>query len=139
MQTIFKNKIVVLVIVIILVVLGYYMMKGGDTATNTSGGVTKQAVSSTSAGGSASLAAGPGQEFVAQLLAIQNITLSLDIFSDPVFTGLQDFSRDIPLQPVSRPNPFAPIDLNSFTVNTPTPAKATTKTAPASTNTFKAI
>ena len=118
MQTIFKNKILILIIIIIVILTGYFLLKGSSSSSSSSGGVTKLAVSQNSSAGPTS-ATGPGQEFVAQLLAIQNINLNLDIFVDPVFIGLQDFSRDIPPQPVSRPNPFAPIDLKGINISSP--------------------
>jgi hypothetical protein len=53
---------------------------------------------------------GPGKEFVTQLLAIQNIKFNLQFFNDPVFRGLQDWSREILPQESGRPNPFAPLE-----------------------------
>lgn len=128
MQAIFKHKAILGgVVVVVIIGVGYFAFSGSSsgTASTTSGGVTKQAVTQTSASGVSS-SAGPGQEFVAQLLAIQNIKLNLELFNDPVFLGLEDFSHDIAPQPISRPNPFAPIDLNelSSSANTGSAAAA---------------
>lgn len=116
-MNILKNKKTMIVIIIFIVALvAYALMRGGSsTAAN---GVKKQAVSTntvTTGGSSASQAAidGPGKEFVAQLLAIQNINFALGIFEDPVFIGLQDWSREIQPQEAGRANPFAPFDDNS--------------------------
>ena len=49
------------------------------------------------------------QELLAILLQLRTITLSENIFSDDTFRQLQDFSQEIPPQPVGRDNPFAPL------------------------------
>jgi hypothetical protein len=116
MQALFKSKIVIgAVIVLVLMVGGYFAIKSAGSKQPVSG-VKKQAVTQTASGADGS--AGPGQEFVAQLLAIQNITLNVNLFADPVFTSLEDFSREILDQPISRPNPFAPIDLRGVETGT---------------------
>ncbi len=126
MKTLFKNKIFIIVAVILVLVIGYYIVKGGS-GTKPSSGVTKQAVGQTANKGSGSQA-GPGQIFVSQLLAIQNIVLDLDLFDDPVFLSLRDFHKEIADQPISRPNPFAPVDLSTINVvNKPSASASTTK------------
>lgn len=115
MQAIFKNKLVIGgAVALILLFGGYFAIKGsgGSSASTSSGGVKKQAVAPSSS--SNTPASGSGQEFATQLLTIQNITLNLDLFNDPVFKSLQDFSQEINDQPISRPNPFAPIDLKAI-------------------------
>jgi hypothetical protein len=123
-MNILKNKKILIVIGIFVVALvAYALMR--DSSNTSATGVVKQAVSSntvTTAGGSAaSTLDGPGKEFVAQLLAIQNINFNLDFFTDSVFTGLQDWSRPINPQESGRPNPFAPIgdDSRDFSPQTP--------------------
>ncbi len=111
-MNIFKNKTVLIVIILFIVAFVAYALMGGSKSS--ASGVKKQAVSTNAvntAGGSAAqpLLDGPGKEFVAQLLAIQNINFGLDLFGDPVFQGLQDWSREIQQQEVGRPNPFAPL------------------------------
>jgi len=125
MQTIFKHKgIIIGIVAVVIILVGYMAYKSSNKEAPSSGGVTRQAVSpSTSAGG---VQAGPGQEFVSQLLAIHNINLNLDLFTDPVFIGLQDFSRDIPEQPKYRPNPFAPVNVSELNGSQ---AEVTTRTA----------
>jgi hypothetical protein len=113
MQTLFKNKgIIIGIAVLVVILIGYFVYKGSHSSSTSSGGVTRQAVSQTTSVGG--IAPGPGQEFVSQLLAIHNINLNLDLFTDPVFIGLQDFSRAIPDQPKYRPNPFAPINASEL-------------------------
>jgi hypothetical protein len=104
------KKIIIAVVVIVMAFAGYTYFISGNTGGSASG-VTRQAVSTTSAGTASSAALdGPGKEFVSQLLAIQNIRFNLDLFNDPVFKGLQDWSREILPQESGRPNPFAPLE-----------------------------
>lgn len=106
------KTILIVVIVVIIAFVGYGFLISGNKKESASG-VTKQAVTTTS-GSSAPTNAGaldgPGKEFVTQLLAIQNIKFNLQLFSDPVFQGLQDWSREILPQETGRPNPFAPLE-----------------------------
>lgn len=115
------KKIIIIVVIVILAFVGYAIMISGKKKESASG-VTKQSVSTTPAGQTSNTATldGPGKEFVTQLLAIQNIKFNLQFFSDPVFRGLQDWSREILPQESGRPNPFAPLEgdvgqLNSTT------------------------
>ncbi len=59
-----------------------------------------------------------GQSFLNQLLTLQSIQLNSEIFSNPSFNALQDFSQPVPTQPQGRPNPFAPIGNDG--INQPT-------------------
>ena len=49
------------------------------------------------------------QKFVNQINSLNSVELSADIFSNPVFQSLVDFSRPIPEESKGRNNPFAPI------------------------------
>lgn len=51
----------------------------------------------------------PGREIVTKLLALQVVTLTGTIFSDPAFRGLKDFSTQIIPEEMGRPDPFAPL------------------------------
>jgi hypothetical protein len=61
------------------------------------------------------------QSIVSSLLAMQSITLSGTIFSDPAYATLKDFTTAIVLEPAGRADPFAPL---SSSVAAPTPATA---------------
>ncbi len=109
MQTIFKHKTIIisiLAIIVAFIAYSFYLSGKKDTSTT----VTKQALTTSSVQSSMD---GPGKEFVTQLLAIQNIQFKLELFKDPVYIGLQDFSREIQPQAVGRPNPFAPLGSDS--------------------------
>lgn len=144
------KKIIIIVVIVMLAFVGYAVMISGKKKESASG-VTKQSVSTTPTGQTSGTATldGPGKEFVTQLLAIQNIKFNLQFFSDPVFRGLQDWSREIAPQESGRPNPFAPLESdigqaslttgfsgsigstnpeNQTVAETNTPAKTTTKT-----------
>jgi regulatory protein YycI of two-component signal transduction system YycFG len=63
------------------------------------------------------------EEYVADNLAAQRLTLELqkinslqnrissDIFNNPIFKSLQDFSKPLPVEERGRSNPFAPLGL----------------------------
>lgn len=105
------KKIIIIVVIVILAFVGYAILISGNKKESASG-VTRQSVSTTPAGQNSNAATldGPGKEFVTQLLAIQNIKFNLQFFNDPVFKGLQDWSREILPQESGRPNPFAPLE-----------------------------
>jgi hypothetical protein len=75
-----------------------------------------------------------GDEFVVQLLAIQNINFNTAFFSDPVYKGLKDQSRPLGDRPVGRPNPFSPIGNDDGFVGTSTAGLTGTPAAPAGAN-----
>ena len=104
------KKIIIIVVVVILAFVAYSIFISGGEKSNANG-VTRQAVGNTSTSQTATSGLdGPGKEFVTQLLAIQNIKFNLQLFTDPVFQGLQDWSREILPQESGRPNPFAPLE-----------------------------
>jgi hypothetical protein len=50
-----------------------------------------------------------GAKILAILDKLKNITLDVSIFTNPMFQNLSDFTVELAPEPVSRPNPFAPI------------------------------
>jgi hypothetical protein len=69
-----------------------------------------------------------GNEIIAALNQVQTLSLSKDIFEDPVFRSLIDRSSPIPLEPVGKINPFAPIG-QQIIRNTTTPTATSTRPA----------
>jgi|SRR3989344_383557 len=49
------------------------------------------------------------QDLITLLLQLRSITLDDDIFTDPSFKSLSDFSQELVSEPIGRPNPFAPL------------------------------
>lgn len=49
------------------------------------------------------------QKFVNQINSLNGVDLNANIFNNPVFQSLVDFSRPIPEESKGRNNPFAPI------------------------------
>ncbi len=47
---------------------------------------------------------------------MQNIKLNTEIFSDPLFLGLNDYTVELVQEPKKRPNPFAPIGKDALIV-----------------------
>ncbi len=56
-------------------------------------------------------------EFLNILLSLQQIELSDEVFSDPVFISLVDFSTELQDQTPGRQNPFAPIGVGGRPIN----------------------
>ena len=50
-----------------------------------------------------------GADLLAALATLDTLRLDTDFFKDQTFRRLVNFSRDIPVQPKGRSNPFAPI------------------------------
>ena len=101
------KKFKYLIIFAIIVALGFvaYSLLSSPTTTDTAGLQKTTMTASVDGTGSSDM----GQDFVNQLLTIQNINFNINFFRDPVFVGLVDNHIDIEPQPVGRPNPFAPI------------------------------
>ena len=57
------------------------------------------------------------KDIVSTLMALQEITLSGTIFSDPAFRELKDFSTEIVPEEVGRDDPFAPLPVVSAAVD----------------------
>jgi hypothetical protein len=54
-----------------------------------------------------------GQELVVELTRLRGLqNIRGDIFKDPVFMSLQDYTQTVVAQPLGRSNPFAPIGGN---------------------------
>ena len=114
-ETLKKFKyLIIIVIVIIVAFIAYTIYTNGTPATDST------SLQKTTATGSANPTSIPSSNssipdndlansFVDQLLTIKNINLKIAFFNDPVFIALKDNHIDIQSQPISRPNPFAPI------------------------------
>jgi len=110
------KKFKFLIIIAIVLVVGFIAY---TVYTNATPATDSAALQKTTADGSTSVTIpGTGETmtsndlakgFVDQLLVIQNIDLKIAFFKDPVFVGLKDNYVEIQLQPIGRPNPFAPI------------------------------
>jgi len=115
MQAFFSSKkflIGIAVAVIAFIAYGAIFVAGNNSSSTN--GVARTDVSASSAGITASgTDIGPGQVFVAQLLAIQSINFKVSLFSDPVFQNLVMSDNVIAPQPQGRDNPFAPFDATS--------------------------
>lgn len=130
MKAIIK-PIIIIVLLIVAGVIGYNMFFGGGAGV----GVTKDTLTSVTTGTAPTQTAtleeqtsgDIGQQFVALLLSIQSINLDGEIFSDPAFVALQDYSVRV-VQPGNegRKNPFAPIGGAPIVV----PQSETTDTGP---------
>ncbi len=111
MENIKIIKLLILSVIVFIVIgfFGFYFFK------EDSGPLLKSAVT----GGSPE-----SQQILNALNELKNIKLDGQIFTDPVFQGLEDFTRQVNEEPKQRPNPFAPISPSNPNsgVFTPPPA-----------------
>lgn len=101
-EAIKKYKRVILIIVVLFIAfLVYSYFKGGnETSSN-------EVLVTTDPNGGVNNAM--AEQFFNQLLTLQSLHLDSEIFADPRFQSLEDFSQEIPDEPIGRPNPFAPV------------------------------
>lgn len=93
-----ENKgLAAIVIIVVLGVAGYFAYRSSDNTA---------LLSST---GMATPTSQISRELLLTIGDLKTITLDNSIFADAAFMSLVDFRVDIPLQPVGRDNPFAPL------------------------------
>lgn len=107
MPEIFHNKFAIAIVVAVVAVVGWMMLGGGSSTSDTSviQGTTQATV---------------GDDLIQTLTTLQGVTLDGSIFSNPLFTSLQDNTRQIVNEPAGRHDPFAPISLSQNGVATST-------------------
>ncbi len=117
-ETLKKFKYLIIVVIIIVVAFIAYTIYTSGAPANDSTSLQKTTATGSVAMGSGNVIPSSNSSipnndlansFVDQLLTIQNINLKVAFFNDPVFATLKDNHIDIQSQPISRPNPFAPI------------------------------
>lgn len=64
-----------------------------------------------------------GKDLLLSLMKLKAIKLDSDIFKDPVFLSLDDFTIELLAQPVGRSNPFLPLGRGGGASTTTAPAK----------------
>lgn len=93
-----ENKLFAgLIIGIILIVGAYFAYNSGQTDDLL---VSTETNSETAA---------ISRELLTTLASLKALTLDTSVFQDQVYVSLVDFGIEIPLQPVGRDNPFAPL------------------------------
>lgn len=102
MSFISQHKLIIAIAVIVIVGGVWYGLSGNSTSS-------PALITQTPVAGSAD------QDLVSTLLALRSVKLDGTIFSDPTFVQLKDFSTQIIPEPVGRPNPFAPLNMNAST------------------------
>ncbi|MDD5318755.1 MAG: hypothetical protein PHF79_02975 [Candidatus Pacebacteria bacterium] len=109
------SKLKPIIIIVIIVVIGFFVYSYffvNKAPVQSTGGLSQTNVA---AGSGSDLT--PDQSFVTQLATIDTISLKDDIFNDPVFASLVDFSRELVPQTPGRPNPFAPLGSNDANIS----------------------
>jgi hypothetical protein len=99
-----KKTIITIIVIAILGFFGYTYFGGKPKTDNT-------LVSNKSASTKV------GSELLAALATLDTLKMDTEFFKDATFKRLINFSKDIPMQPKGRSNPFAPIggSVNSAT------------------------
>lgn len=92
------KTIVTIIVVFIVILLTYFYFEGGSST-----GTGSLLESSGNGAGSV------GSSELSLLNQIQSLRIDTELFKDPVYRSLQDYSVDIPSENVGRPNPFAPV------------------------------
>lgn len=95
-----KNKILAIGLLVVAVV-GYYIFRSSQPP--------EEALTSVTSGAPATI----GQEIIIELNRLKALrNIKDDIFKDPKFTSLQDFTQTVVPQSVGRSNPFSPVGSN---------------------------
>jgi len=92
-----NNKVVVVLVAIGIAALAWYMLSGSAAPERI---LSQTAIDPSREGVEAQL--------ITFLLEVRNIRLNAQIFSNPAFVELKDFSTEIVPEPVGRDNPFSP-------------------------------
>lgn len=100
MDWIYKHKLIALIVILVLTAIGWYMLSGSSSSSSDAVLVTE----------SAQPIPPEAQDLLDSLHALQAVTLQSQIFSNPSFHVLKDFTTQIVPEPIGRPNPFAPLD-----------------------------
>ncbi len=90
-------------LVLVVSIGAWYFLPGGSAAPE-EGLVTESFTSPVSEA---------DRDLVATLLELRSVSLDGAVFSDPIFRSLKDFGSQIVSEPVGRPNPFAPLQLDA--------------------------
>lgn len=91
-----KNQKVVLAIVVALILFSVYnTFFKAPVVDETITGESKEIINSE-----------VGREIINTLNQLKAINIDTDVFDDPLFDNLYDFSRPLPKQPVGKTNPF---------------------------------
>ncbi len=131
MELLMKFKTPIIFIFLVLVCFIIYSQFFAPSGNQAPSGLIQ-----TSATGANGGAPDPNSDLISQLVALQNVSFKTDLLIDPAFVSLQDFSRSLVLQPIGRPNPFAPIS-GVASLSTP-PAPNATSTASSTKSSSKA-
>lgn len=94
------KNIITLVIIIGIIIGGVWWYRTKYMPNDSDSGSSTMAVANASK---------VGQKTLALLNQLNTLNLDASIFTDPAYTGLQDYSVSIPEQNAGRLNPFAPL------------------------------
>lgn len=103
------TNIISAAVILVLALLGYRLFFA--SSEETAPGLTAESDGLSSSPADLGLN-NPDQEFLAVLNSLKTLDLESDIFNDPVFRGLTDFSQPLKPEPSGRRNPFDPFNPN---------------------------
>jgi len=102
------QKLKMPIIIIAVLFVGFFVVTKFVKKDETKETITTTKVTPTS----------PDKNIVPLLLKIKDITFDGSIFSNPIFSSLKDFSKEIVKEEIGRPNPFAPSSSTSAATST---------------------
>ncbi|MDZ4227004.1 MAG: hypothetical protein U1D26_00840 [Patescibacteria group bacterium] len=100
MNFLMHHKLIIIVSVVVVVALAWWGISGTGSPSSSSLLTTQPTYATENAA---------DQNLVATLLALRAVKLEGNIFADPAFIALIDFSTEIVPEPVGRADPFAPL------------------------------
>lgn len=109
MDFLLKHKLIALVIVVIVTAFAWYMLAGSSGSSDAV--LVSESVQEIPP---------EAQDLLNSLEALQSVDLKGNIFTNPSFHVLKDFSTPIIPEPLGRKNPFAPYEANVSSVSTTT-------------------
>jgi hypothetical protein len=107
-NSLLRNKLVIVVIIIIVIAGAWYGLSSSSAPAASSDSALTSNATDTSG----------DSQIVSTLLALQAITLSGTIFTNPAYATLKDFTTPIVPEPTGRTDPFAPITTQSVATTT---------------------
>ncbi len=90
-----KKSLLIIIVVVVVGILGYSLLGKPDQTD----GLVSNKTSSIKV----------GADLLAALATLDSLKIDTEFFKDPTFKRLVNFSKDIPVQPKGRSNPFAPL------------------------------
>ncbi len=113
-SSILNNKFAIIGIIVVVLAGAWYGLasSGGSSSSADTGALTSPSADTSG-----------DAEIIQKLNALQSISLTGTVFSNPAYATLKDYTTAIVPEPVGRPDPFAPLSQQAGTQASPAAAK----------------